>query len=244
VLKTSDKEQNQKVMDTLESGLKASKEKLKLPQAVYDQDENTLSGTTANLWRISFKVMSISREDEDEIPFISMMLKSQPELMKYLNEPVAFVMYGRSRTLKGIPASKLTKEKIIETNRFLLDSCQCQVKEQNPGTDMLIKADWTDFDKEMAEMKRKEIPLRGITDYVSPRKKDTKQQEAGSVLKVKAQEAECPECTTESPQEAFYEKPDKETASIFTIKHTLSVVIVLALVGFGLTLYKMSRKSN
>ncbi len=250
LLKTNDEKKNQQAMEVIKNGLEVSRKELKLPQALYDEDVNTLSGTTASMWRISFKVMSISREDEDEVPFISMMLKSEPELMKHLNEPVAFVMYGRCRTLEGIPASELTKEKVVETNRFLLDSCQCQVKEQNPGTDMLIKTDWTDFEKEIAEIKRKEIPLRGITDYVSSNDQQSPQlqeQEAeSSVLQVKAEEAECPECAieSESSEKGFYSDPEQKTASMFTVKHTLSVVIIIALAGFGFTWFKLSRRSN
>ncbi len=166
LIESDDKKANKKATETILKGIQTSVKTLKLPAAVYAKDENTLSGTTASEWKVSFDTLSLSHNDKKEIPFITMMLKSQPSLLKKLKEPIAFVFYGRCRILKGIPASELTEKSVVEANSFLLDSCQCEVKEQNPGSDMLIKYDWSDFNTKIAKMKSVRIPLIGISDFI------------------------------------------------------------------------------
>ena len=41
-----------------------------------------------------------------------------------------------------IPASQLNADLIHDLTEFLCGACSCQVKEQNPGFDLLLSTDW------------------------------------------------------------------------------------------------------
>ncbi len=56
-------------------------------------------------------------------------------------------VFGRGRVLTSQATSEWTDELIDSVTFFLTGPCSCQVKEMNPGTDLLVCADWmTQFD--------------------------------------------------------------------------------------------------
>ena len=72
-----------------------------------------------------------------------MLVKSHPEMMQRLRETLAFPAFGRGRSLLGLAGDDITAESVVTTCRFLVDSCQGTLKEENPGVDLLVAADWT-----------------------------------------------------------------------------------------------------
>jgi hypothetical protein len=58
------------------------------------------------------------------------------------NEPMAFAVYGRGRALQPIVGDKLTLDMVGQISAFLVGACSCQVKDLNPGTDLLINHNW------------------------------------------------------------------------------------------------------
>lgn len=142
LLQTGDKTKDEKALNTLKKGLSRSEKELKLPFVPENERENTLSGTTAALWRVSFKMVSIPRAERSEVPFITMLIKSNPDLMKHLNDPMVFSIFGKGRVFSALAGDDLTESAIVKANNFLLDSCQCEIKEQNPGTDLIFPNQW------------------------------------------------------------------------------------------------------
>jgi hypothetical protein len=53
-----------------------------------------------------------------------------------------YPIFGQGRVLTAIPAGKMTDEMILGACSFLAAFCSCEVKEQNPGYDFLMSADW------------------------------------------------------------------------------------------------------
>lgn len=64
-------------------------------------------------------------------------------LAKQADGPLIAPVFGRGRVLTSQPASAWTDELIDSTTFFLTGPCSCQVKEMNPGADLLVCADWT-----------------------------------------------------------------------------------------------------
>jgi hypothetical protein len=67
------------------------------------------------------------------------------------DEEFIAVVFGRGRVLGAWPRDRLNEEFIEESTRFLLGSCSCQVKGQNPGWDLLLRVDW---DEELKKLGR------------------------------------------------------------------------------------------
>ncbi|HVJ87615.1 MAG TPA: hypothetical protein VM452_18285, partial [Caulifigura sp.] len=56
-----------------------------------------------------------------------------------------FPVFGRLRALLPLVGPGITPENIRGSARFLAGACSCQVKEQNPGFDLLMNAHWDEL---------------------------------------------------------------------------------------------------
>lgn len=125
---------------------------LTIPEGVVRADEVTAEGTTKDgqplemddvlrteiPLKIHFPIFTLSRETPAESIFIKMLehFGGKPD------EPVAIPVFGRGRALEGIPASALSKASISGACDYLCGECSCQVKDENPGLDLLLAVDW------------------------------------------------------------------------------------------------------
>ena len=92
--------------------------------------------------QIHFSLLSLSRSDAAESVFIDLLLQSEKDLDRYRSEPIAFPIYGRGRALYALVGKGITAGNIGEACAFLVGACSCQAKALNPGTDLLMAADW------------------------------------------------------------------------------------------------------
>jgi len=86
-------------------------------------------------------VIRVRRDDPAEDLLVEMLLRTEPDLMSY-DEPMAFPVFGRGRALYTLIGAGINPDTIQEACLFLTGQCSCLVKEQNPGTDLLMTADW------------------------------------------------------------------------------------------------------
>src|SRR5439155_17865119 len=91
--------------------------------------------------RISFQVVTVSRNAPAERAFVQTLLHLDPELEK-VRGPIVFPVIGRGRALVGLHGTKLTAHHLEDWAAFLCGACSCQAKEENPGTDLLLSANW------------------------------------------------------------------------------------------------------
>lgn len=70
------------------------------------------------------------------------MLAQLRALAKQTDGSLIAPVFGRGRVLSSQPTSEWTDERIDSVTFFLTGPCSCQVKEMNPGSDLLICADW------------------------------------------------------------------------------------------------------
>jgi hypothetical protein len=94
--------------------------------------------------RLAFSLLRISRGDAAEKVFIDM-LKRGAETPPPDDQPVTFPIFGRGRVLDALHGKHFKAEVIREVAGFLTGPCSCQVKDMNPGMDLLISADWESF---------------------------------------------------------------------------------------------------
>jgi hypothetical protein len=92
--------------------------------------------------KVQLSLLRLKRSDPAEATLISQLtgpagLKAFPT-----DQPFISVVFGRGRVLGAWPQDRLNEEFIEESTRFLLGSCSCEVKSQNPGWDLLLRVDW------------------------------------------------------------------------------------------------------
>ncbi|MDV6034113.1 MAG: hypothetical protein F9B45_29265 [Phycisphaera sp. RhM] len=90
---------------------------------------------------VKFSLLEIDPEDPKESFLVGLL--SGLRLPDFeAGEPLLVPVFGRGRALEVIPARDLSARLMEELTVFLSGACSCQVKEQNPGFDLLIDADW------------------------------------------------------------------------------------------------------
>mgnify|MGYP004416720371 CR=1 FL=1 len=162
-LKSGDAKKDAATQKLLEAELKELAKVLKLPDELIDEQGNQVQEQGTKL-RIAFSVVSVSREDPKEKMFVEMLLKTEADLSG-MEEPMAFPIFGRGRTLYALVGRGINRENIQEAGAFLAGPCSCQVKELNPGTDILMSVNWDDQIAGTVFADRELPPLSGLPDY-------------------------------------------------------------------------------
>ena len=94
--------------------------------------------------KIKFSVVRVSRDDPKEKSFVEMLLATEPDLRdaEFDGEPMALPVFGRARSLYALIAKGINAETVEDASRFLTGACQCTIKAQNPGVDLLTSTEW------------------------------------------------------------------------------------------------------
>ena len=152
LLESGDKKEDDIVEEYLKKYLKKCKKTLKIPKGVVMKN-GKVTGGVGNVTdaadylksdiplKISFAVIRLPRKGTDDV-FVNLCLNMEPRLSRIKGTPVLLTVYGRGRIIPPITDKKVTSEDIDKINTFITDPCSCQVKDMNPGFDLLIKHDW------------------------------------------------------------------------------------------------------
>ncbi len=91
--------------------------------------------------QVRFTLLPLRRDDPAEQAFITMLLATEEGLDR-IKGPILFPIFGRGRALGSLYGKDLNAGEVFQVAHFLCKECSCQLKELNPGTDLLIRADW------------------------------------------------------------------------------------------------------
>lgn len=89
----------------------------------------------------SFPLLRLSRADPAERILVGMLLNSEWDL-HLADLPIAFPVFGRGRILYALVGDGISADNILQACAFLVGDCSCQIKDQNPGTDLLTSVAW------------------------------------------------------------------------------------------------------
>lgn len=110
-----------------------------------DKDEKALAvirkAVSSSPFAAIIPVVELSRADQDEKHFISMLLNVESDL-KNLKEPMLFGIFGKFKALEPLVAGGITEENINYMFEFLTADCSCLIKDNLPGTDILYPVKW------------------------------------------------------------------------------------------------------
>lgn len=141
LIESGNRRQDDAAEKTLRRELDRMEKELELPaKEILVNDEFYKPDTQVEL-RIGFSIVRIGRNDPVEKPFAATLLGSEPELRE-IKQPIAIPIFGRGRTYYAVAGKGINADNVEETCRFLTGACSCQVKRQNPGTDMLMAVHW------------------------------------------------------------------------------------------------------
>lgn len=96
--------------------------------------------------RIEFSILRVRRNDPAEAAFLAMLTSLEEDLAEYAHEPMVFPVFGRARVLEPLIGAGIHKANVLEHAGYLCGACSCEVKDQNPGMDLLMSANWEPVD--------------------------------------------------------------------------------------------------
>ncbi len=151
-------------LTALETELAGLQETLKLP-AIQQEDLKELSVAPEEL-KIGFSALRVDRNDPAEKWLVQMLLSTEPDLKddELAGQPMAFPIFGRGRTLYALVGMGINAHMIKEAAEFLTGPCQCTVKAENPGVDLLLPVRWDDYIVP-TEPEEVALPLVGLGGY-------------------------------------------------------------------------------
>lgn len=165
--------------EILTTELAKHQNELKLPEI--DADDLKELNVRPEELRIDFQVLRLSRDDPNEQVLVDLLLASEPDLreVSYLTEPMAFPIFGRGRLLYTLIGAGIQPLTIEEASKFLVGACQCTVKAENPGVDLLLGHNWNDS-IQLTEPEQVEIELTGVSSFKGDEQTSTDSMAANS----------------------------------------------------------------
>ncbi|MCG8648847.1 MAG: hypothetical protein MI861_03390 [Pirellulales bacterium] len=128
-------------LERLTKEVEKNQKQLKLPPQEEIEADEFLSEETKIELRLSFSIVTLQRDDPKERFLLDLLLESEPDL-RSLDQPMAFPVLGRGRVLYALVGRGIFEDTIAMASTFIVGPCSCQVKEQNPGFDLLMAVDW------------------------------------------------------------------------------------------------------
>ena len=160
-LESDDKDESDKLFQLLNDQLSIQQETLELPE-IDAADLSELSADPESL-EIKFSTVKVSRSDVAEKWFVEMLLSIEPDLRdaELVDQAMVFPVFGRGRALYALVGEGINPDMIRDAATFLTGACQCTVKAENPGVDLLIPMPWDNVIK-VTEPVEVALPLVGL----------------------------------------------------------------------------------
>ena len=137
LLESGDRAKDETAHQVLEKGIAEAQNSLTLPELLEHVD-----APGAVELGISYKVINVSRDDPAEEVLVAMLETSEPDLYMYSDDPIAFPVFGRGRVPYALIGEGINHDNVFRACEFLVGPCACEMKEDNPGMDLLIVKDW------------------------------------------------------------------------------------------------------
>lgn len=103
------------------------------------------------LLKVQLSLLRVKRTDPNEQSFLAQLAGPAGLSAFPTNQPFVAVVFGRGRVLGAWPQDRLNEGFIEDVTHFLLGSCSCEVKGQNPGWDLLLRVDWDEALRKVGE---------------------------------------------------------------------------------------------
>jgi hypothetical protein len=203
----------------------------------------------------SFTVERVSRTDPAEALLAHFLLRTEENLEKDgAEEPVVFPVFGRGRALWALVGKGINKMNIEEASVYIVGRCSCEFKWMNPGTDLLMAADWDTVPATPTMQPPELLTLVAPPDPASEAEDDTAGTEEEAAVKPEAEpaQAEKPEETIPAPEKpaaAVVKSPtrsaspaDADSDSSSRLLRNLAIALGALIVIIGVSALQLRRK--
>lgn len=157
LIESGDRARDDTAASALTETLGEARSSLKLPDGVVTPSETaTRSGPRAKEQaevlrtdlplKIEFSLLRLRRDDPAEAALVAMLVHLEDDLGGFAQQPMVFPVFGRGRVLEPLIGAGIHRDNVMEHSRYLCGACSCEVKDQNPGIDLLIAANWAPVD--------------------------------------------------------------------------------------------------
>ncbi|MDM4014081.1 hypothetical protein [Roseiconus lacunae] len=138
LIKSPDATKNDAATKLLRDSFRSLQSKIKLPEGI-GLPGSELYADVPLVMR--FSVLEIDPK-KNEDPYLIDTLTSLGPLPWQEDDPKIVPVFGRGRALEVLPARLVDESMVRQFTEYLAGACSCQVKEQNPGFDLLIHCEW------------------------------------------------------------------------------------------------------
>lgn len=116
--------------------------------------------------KVEVVLMKVTRSDPKEQWLVRMLMNADDYRDGEEEKPMVFGIYGRARALPPYIGGGINKRNLIYESglKFLTGPCTCEIKGQNPGTDLLTTTDWEKAAIQMARLFGDEEGNEGLLD--------------------------------------------------------------------------------
>lgn len=168
LLECGRKEDDDAAFSVLEQELRKQQSEIKLPE-IEEEDLDDLS-VAPDALKVVFSALRIARDNDTEQAFREMLLRIEPDLLDepQIGQPMAFPVFGRGRALYALVGKGIAPDVIEEACVFLTGGCQCTVKAQNPGVDLIMSVDWDKLVVPTQADDEPLPPLAGFSGFAQP----------------------------------------------------------------------------
>ena len=140
LLESGDKEKDDAAAKVITERLTQLEKELKLPELTNDSADRLFSNVPL---QVSFSLLRLSRSPEERT-LMELLLRSEDDLAER-PDPMVFPVFGRGRALLPLVGAGITPDNVRDSAGFLVGACSCEVKELNPGFDLLLAAKWEEL---------------------------------------------------------------------------------------------------
>ncbi|MCA9041259.1 MAG: hypothetical protein KDA65_12975 [Planctomycetaceae bacterium] len=174
LLRSGDKEKDDSAREALHAGLQEANETLELPEIEEQDIQDGLVNIDPALLKVNFTSYELDKNNKEEAAFISMLLGSEDDLQSYseAGDPMVFPVFGRGRVLYSLIGQGISKEMLLQSCTELIGPCTCQVKEENPGTDIVMNVDWDNLIESTIDVDKELPPLQGLAGFTEAVEED------------------------------------------------------------------------
>jgi hypothetical protein len=228
LLESGDEAADEAAWSVLNREIRRLENELELPTIEQEDIDAGLLALDESQLKIAFSSMRLSRENPKDEMFVRMLLDTEDDLLD-AEAPIVFPVFGRGRVLYGVVGEGIAPDTLEAAAAYLVGSCSCQVKADNPGVDVLMAVNWEDLVESTLDHDRELPELAGILPPSAAPDSPGTSPSLGSSSE--AQDEKVPTSVAGSPA---LTEADESRRMLWTTLGTLGLMLVLVAGGSAL----------
>jgi hypothetical protein len=144
ILEGSDPIKNQGVAKILDAELPKLQTHLK-PSTPSAEKEPGEADTSLPPRPLTLSYIRVSKQNSAEEALVKFLLQAAPVKVQKSQDPLVFVIFGRGRAIYIGEAGEINYQTLESHGNFLVGPCSCEIKDQNPGRDLLFGVNWDEL---------------------------------------------------------------------------------------------------